>query len=251
MAEWLKAHDSKSCGQQCLGGSNPLASAIQETTAGSCFCYTFGMKITKYEHSGIAIEKDGKTLLFDPVEFEQKLPEFTNVIGIVVTHKHGDHSQPAVIERIMAANPAAELITSAETAVMVNGAIAAKAGDMRDVSGFKLEFFGQDHAAIIPGQVPCDNIGVVVDGEIMNPGDSFDVPETQPKVLFVPIAAPWCKVCESIDFARRAKPNVVIPIHDAVLSGLGMTFNCNWLKNACAEIGAEFVQLGFGESFEA
>ena len=29
MAEWLKAHDSKSCGQKCLGGSNPLASAIK------------------------------------------------------------------------------------------------------------------------------------------------------------------------------------------------------------------------------
>ena len=28
VAEWLKAHDSKSCGQQCLGGSNPLASAM-------------------------------------------------------------------------------------------------------------------------------------------------------------------------------------------------------------------------------
>ena len=28
MAEWLKAHDSKSCMQQCIGGSNPLASAI-------------------------------------------------------------------------------------------------------------------------------------------------------------------------------------------------------------------------------
>ena len=28
VAEWLKAHDSKSCGQKCLGGSNPLASAI-------------------------------------------------------------------------------------------------------------------------------------------------------------------------------------------------------------------------------
>ncbi len=27
VAEWLKAHDSKSCGQKCLGGSNPLASA--------------------------------------------------------------------------------------------------------------------------------------------------------------------------------------------------------------------------------
>ncbi len=30
MAEWLKAHDSKSCGQKCLGGSNPLASAISK-----------------------------------------------------------------------------------------------------------------------------------------------------------------------------------------------------------------------------
>ena len=28
MAEWLKAHDSKSCGLKGLGGSNPLASAM-------------------------------------------------------------------------------------------------------------------------------------------------------------------------------------------------------------------------------
>ena len=209
------------------------------------------MKITKFEHSGLAFEKDGKVLLVDPVEFEKKLPEFTNVVGIILTHKHGDHCQPAVIERIMAANPASELITSTETAEMVNGAVAAKAGDTRDVSGFKLDFFGRDHAAIIPGQVPCDNIGVVVDGLVVNPGDSFDLPDGPSKVLLSPIASPWNKIAETIDFVRRAKPEVVIPIHDAVLSDLGMTFNCNWLKNACAEIGAEFVKLGFGESFEA
>ena len=29
VAEWLKAHDSKSCGLKGLGGSNPLASAIK------------------------------------------------------------------------------------------------------------------------------------------------------------------------------------------------------------------------------
>ena len=28
MAEWLKAHDSKSCGPKGLEGSNPFASAI-------------------------------------------------------------------------------------------------------------------------------------------------------------------------------------------------------------------------------
>ncbi len=35
MAEWLKAHDSKSCGQKCLGGSNPLASA-KNADGGAC-----------------------------------------------------------------------------------------------------------------------------------------------------------------------------------------------------------------------
>lgn len=209
------------------------------------------MKITKFEHSGFAVEKDGKTLVYDPVEFEQKLSELANVVGIIITHKHGDHCQPAVIERIKAANPAAELIVSAQTAEMVNGASVAMAGDTRDVSGFKLDFFGRDHAAIIPGQVPCDNIGVVIDGLLVNSGDSFDLPDVQPKVLLAPIAAPWCRVSETIDFVKKARPEVVIPFHDAVLSPLGMTFNCNWLKNACAEIGTEFVQLGVGESFEA
>ena len=36
VAEWLKAHDSKSCGQQCLGGSNPLASATSYRMTRGC-----------------------------------------------------------------------------------------------------------------------------------------------------------------------------------------------------------------------
>lgn len=209
------------------------------------------MKITKYEHSGLVIEKDGKVLVFDPVEFNEKLPEFTNVAAVVITHKHGDHCQPAVIEKIMAANPGAELITSRQTTETLPNASAVVAGDTRDVAGFQLAFFGRDHAAIIPGQVPCDNIGIVVDGLMANPGDSFDLPATPVKVLFAPIASPWNKVAETIDFVKGARPEVVIPIHDAVLSDLGMTFNCNWLKSACAEIGAECIVLEPGQSTEA
>ena len=37
VAEWLKAHDSKSCGQKCLGGSNPLASAKMRQPVGLFF----------------------------------------------------------------------------------------------------------------------------------------------------------------------------------------------------------------------
>ena len=61
MAEWLKAHDSKSCGQQCLGGSNPLASATNEKE-GACSLFfiwkeALGIKflsLPPITHQGVA-----------------------------------------------------------------------------------------------------------------------------------------------------------------------------------------------------
>ena len=50
------------------------------------------MKITKLEHSGLVIEKDGQNLVFDPVEFTGIIPKIENVAAVVITHKHGDHS---------------------------------------------------------------------------------------------------------------------------------------------------------------
>ena len=72
-----------------------------------CICYCWcnysvswyiiiGMKITKLEHSGIIIEKDGKRVVFDPVEIRGKIPKLENVVAIVITHKHGDHLQPEI-----------------------------------------------------------------------------------------------------------------------------------------------------------
>ena len=49
MAEWLKAHDSKSCGPKGLGGSNPLASAINVGTKKDSkeSFYLFKLKLKK------------------------------------------------------------------------------------------------------------------------------------------------------------------------------------------------------------
>lgn len=201
------------------------------------------MKITKLEHSGIVIEKNGENLIFDPVEFTEKLPSFLNVVAIILTHKHSDHLQPGVISRILVDNPEAKIFTTEDTSSAINNAIVVKAGDSCNAGGFKLDFFGKDHAAIISGQVPCENIGVVVDEKVVNSGDSFDLPDTKPEVLLVPIAAPWSKVSESIDFVKKAKPGVAIPVHDAVLSELGKKFNNNWVSKACDEVGVKLVIL--------
>ena len=206
------------------------------------------MEITKLEHSGIIIEKEGEKVIFDPVEFEETIPKLENVVAAIITHKHSDHLQIEVIRRIMNDNPGAKILTTSDAASLIDGSIIVKDGDTYEIGGFKLDFFGKDHAAIVSGQIPCENIGVVVDDGIVNPGDSLDCPNANVEVLFAPISAPWLKIAESMDFVEKIGPNVVIPVHDALLSELGESISSNWMKKACDKVGAEYKNLGFGEN---
>ena len=207
------------------------------------------MEITKLEHSGIIIEKEGKKIVFDPVEFKETIPKLENVIAIIITHKHSDHLQTEIIKRIINDNPEAKILTTSDAAPLIDGSIIIGDGDTHEIGGFKLDFFGKNHAAIVPGQIPCENIGVVVNGSIVNPGDSFDCPDANVKVLFAPISAPWLKIAESMDFADKIKPQVVIPVHDALLSELGESISGNWMKKVCDRVGAEYRELRFNEKF--
>lgn len=47
------------------------------------------MKLTKFDHSCIVVEKDGLKIVCDPVEFTHPLPELNNVVAIIITHRHG------------------------------------------------------------------------------------------------------------------------------------------------------------------
>ncbi len=226
---------------------NLCPSVLGET---ACLCYNVGMKITKLEHSGIVIEKAGKLLVFDPVEFTEKLPELKNVVAIIITHKHSDHLQPEILTKILMGNPGAKILTTGDTGTLIKDTITMKSGDHYEIGGFSLDFFGGNHAAIIPEQIPCENIGVVVDGAIVNPGDSFDLPDVRAKVLFVPIAAPWLKIVESMAFIEKIKPEIAIPVHDALLSELGEAISNNCVRKACDDVMANLTELKPGESIE-
>lgn len=222
------------------------------------------MKLTKLEHSGIVLEKGGKKLVFDPVEFAATLPELDNVVAIIITHSHSDHLQPERISAILDRNPGAKIFApedaasvilnalgSADVTVVAGGDEILISGDA-ETEGFKLEFFGKDHASVVAGKVPCQNIGVVVDGKLTNPGDSFDLLEMNGavEVLLVPEVAPWTKMSETMEFMKIAKPRVAVPVHDGLLSEMGKTIYDNLLRGACTGMGAEFAPLGIGESIE-
>ena len=201
------------------------------------------MKITKFEHSGFALEKNGETLLIDPVEFERKLPIFANVVGVVITHKHEDHLQTEVLERLA---PGVKIFAPEDAGIGET----VQQGAHTIVGQFELDFYGANHAEIFPGKVPCQNVGVVVDRVFAHPGDSFDLPPFPVTVLCTPIAAPWSKVADTAAYLEKAKAEAVIPIHDAVLSDLGRKYNQGCLQTVCSDRGFTFAPLGFGESIE-
>lgn len=210
------------------------------------------MQITKLEHSGIVLDKAGKKLVFDPVEFAETLPELNNVVAIIITHSHSDHLQPERISAILDLNPNAKIFAPEDALAQIPNATVVMGGDEIDVDGFNLKFFGQDHASVVAGKVPCQNIGVVIDDNLTNPGDSFDLLDLNGNinVLLVPEVAPWTKFSETAQFMKIAKPNFVIPVHDGLLSNMGKTIYDNLLRNACTENGFEFAPLAIGESMD-
>lgn len=210
------------------------------------------MKVTKLEHSGIVLEKAGHKLIFDPVEFDAKLPELSAVAAVIITHKHFDHFQKEQIEKILASNPEAKVIGPSDLAAELPQLIVAKAGDELELDGFQLQFFGRDHSLVFGGVMPCENLGVVVDDRVVNAGDSFDRPKIEHEVdlLFVPEAAPWWNVDECTKFISDLHPKYATPVHDALLSPLGQQVFGGGLKATCEKNHVQWLDLGVGESVE-
>lgn len=213
------------------------------------------MKLTKLEHSGLLIEENGVRIVCDPVEFERKLPGLNNIAAIIITHKHNDHYQPEILQKIVADNPDVRIFAPHDIGTdEIGGRTVEKvaANTELNLENFNLEFFSKDHAEIVAGQVPRVNLGVVINDSIVNPGDSFDLPTgiKNIELLCVPIAAPWLKIPESMNYIKIAKPKAALPVHNALLSPLGEKISNNWLKNACDEIGVNYVNLEIGEYIE-
>ena len=62
------------------------------------------MKLTKYQHACFTVEEDDKILVVDPGEFSTNFLSPENVVGIVITHQHGDHFDTERLAEIMDKN---------------------------------------------------------------------------------------------------------------------------------------------------
>jgi len=89
------------------------------------------------------------------------------------------------------------------------------------------------------------NFGVRAN-KLFYPGDSFTDLGKSVDVLALPIAGPWLKISESIDYALKLKPKIVFPVHDAIRS----PFQHIVPEKILSKNGIEFVKLEEGGELE-
>lgn len=213
------------------------------------------MKLTKFEHSCMVLEKEGKSLVIDPGGLNGALVPPINCVAVVVTHEHFDHLNQDKLKEIFAVNPEAKLYVNEGIAAKLEDELSGRAtvvnsGQLEAVEGFSLQFVGALHEAIRPEVPRPVNVGVIVDELFFHPGDEYSVPE-QPFVwLGLAINAPWAKVSETNDFVKAAKSKHVIPIHDGLLNEAGIGTYENHITAACEMVGSEYHTVSVGESIE-
>jgi L-ascorbate metabolism protein UlaG (beta-lactamase superfamily) len=208
------------------------------------------MRLTKYGHACVRLEDADRVLVIDPGVYTEA-EALAGATAVLVSHEHADHADVDQLEAACRSNPALTVHGPAAwaesvTARLGDGVVGVEAGDAFTAAGFGVKAVGGQHAEIIDGLPGCANLGYVVDG-IYHPGDALFVPDEEVETLLIPSSGPWLKHREAIEFARAVKPARAFPIHDALLSDLGLANIDAWLEE---KSGTEYTRIPLGGSVE-
>jgi L-ascorbate metabolism protein UlaG (beta-lactamase superfamily) len=213
------------------------------------------MLIRKHEHACLeVVHDDGATLVIDPGSFSGRLTDVENVRAVVITHEHGDHWTSEQVGDLHERFPQAPVLGPAGVAAAVSATDVGDVvqvvapGDVREIGGFRLEFFGGVHAEVHRTLPRVDNVGVLVDGVLFHPGDSLEPPGVPVELLATPASAPWLKIGEVMDYVSAVRPQRAIAIHDSLLSEAGMRMSEARITGVIESIGGTYVQLRPGDA---
>ena len=182
------------------------------------------MEVTHFGHSCVLLDTGAARLLIDPGNFSADFEGLTGIDAVLVTHQHPDHLDPERLPALLKANPQARLVVDSGTAGQL-GAMKidvepeiVEPGTAVQIGGARVEVLGGRHAEIHPDIPVIPNNAYLVDGTHLHPGDALDTVPGDVDVLFLPAAAPWSKISETIEYLRAVAPGTAVPIHQAILA---------------------------------
>ncbi|HKJ66755.1 MAG TPA: MBL fold metallo-hydrolase [bacterium] len=201
----------------CLFGQKQYAQDVVSTPEGD-------LEITFIGHGTLMFEYQGTIIHVDPVSQYGDYSALPGADIILITHGHGDHFDPAVINKLR----------SQETVVIVAGVLAGKLdqavvmsnGDSQDVKGLTVEAvpaYNLVHmrSAGQPYHPRGEGNGYVISfgsARVYVAGDTENTPEMKSleniDIAFLPMNLPYTMTPEMVaDAARAFRPGILYPYH--------------------------------------
>jgi L-ascorbate metabolism protein UlaG (beta-lactamase superfamily) len=206
------------------------------------------MKLTKFEHACLDIKEGSDRLIIDPGAFATP-SDLSRVTAVVITHAHFDHFINNKLQALAKQNPGLKIFTTQEVADEYKGdVVVPHVNKPYNAGGFKLEFFGTDHARNDPEVSAGQNIGVLVNDHLYYPGDSYTLCPKPFKALAIPASGPWFKIAETIPLIEESNCEMVFPTHDALLTELGKDVGNRYMSVFAERSGKKYQAIKDGDS---
>lgn len=212
------------------------------------------MNITKFGHCCLLLDVNGVKIVTDPGNFTVAQNTLTGLHILLITHEHQDHYHVESVAAIVKNNPDIEVVCNKAVAALIQKEnIPCKVsvvgdGESVTLGGVTIEGFGTEHAPIYGDMGKVENTGYMVADKFYFPGDNFEQPHKPVDVLALPVAAPWMKISECVDFAKAVKAKKAFGVHDGMIVPNFRPFVAMLLKNFVPE--TEYTALADGESKE-
>ena len=183
------------------------------------------MKITKLGHCCLVIAEGGLKILTDPGDYTTAQNQVTGIDVILITHEHPDHLHIDSLKQVLKNNPQATIFTNhgvgkiLDTEKVKYRLLEDK--QSQTIKSTVIEGWGDKHAPIYAGIPSVVNTGYFISNRFFYPGDAFYIPSKPVEILALPVAAPWLKIADVLDYSKTIKPKICFPVHDGILKHLG------------------------------
>lgn len=204
------------------------------------------MRVTKFVQSCLLVEmSDGPTALFDPGAYSTVDPGVLKRLDhIFITHNHGDHMDPKLIAKLVAAFPDVQITATAEAVEQLKDA-GITAGTEPPEGATR---FDSPHESVEPLFPTPQEWGYHYQNKLTHPGDCHNFRETK-AVLALPMQGPWGSTVNAVRLALELRPRYIIPIHDWHWSDAARKGMYDMLEPIFKESGISFIKAVNGTPF--